>query len=65
MYKRRKIVGRNNFSGQEDNYSVQRNWIQVEYHACLVVKPITVNKFDSLFNYTLAGRSSELSKTAT
>ena len=56
VYKRRKIVGRNNFSAQEDNYSVQRDWIQLGYYACWLLSQLRLtNLIPSLIAHWRVG----------
>ena len=60
VYKFRKIYACNDFSTQFHKIilrykKVGYNINVIRQTACMVVNPITVNNFASLFNYTLAG----------
>ena len=64
MYKLKKIVGSNNFSAQfikiishYKKFGYNINLLQLT--ACLVVNPITVGNFASLFNCSPVGRTSD------
>ena len=64
VYKFKKIVGRVDFSDQFRNIIVRYKRIGYNINimrqsACLVVNPITVNNFVSLFNCTPVGRASD------
>ena len=69
VYKFNKIVGRADFSDQlkqiicykriGENINIMRQF------ACLVLNPITVNNFASVFNYTPVGRASDSMKAPT
>ena len=65
VYKFRKIVGRNDYSDQFKKTIIRykrigNNMNVMRQTACLVDNPITVNNFAALFNYTPAGRASDL-----
>ena len=62
VYKFKKIVGRNDFSDQFRNIIIRYkrigyNMNAIRQTACLVVNPITVNKFADLSNCTPVGRA--------
>ena len=64
VYKFKKIVGRADFSDQFRKIIVRykRNGYNINImrqSACLVLNPITVNNFASLFNCTPVGRASD------
>ena len=64
VYKFTKIVGRTNFSDQFKKIIMCYKRIGYNINimgqsACLVVNPITVNNFASLFNCTPVGRTSD------
>ena len=64
VYKLKKIVGYNNFSAQFMKLiyrykKIGYNNNVLQQTACLVVNPITVGNFASLFNCTLVGRTSD------
>ena len=70
VYKLKKIVGRTDFSDQFrkiiiDHYRKIISYKRIGYNintmrqsACLLVNPVTVNNFASLFNCTPVGRAS-------
>ena len=65
VYKFKKIVGRNEFSGQFGKILISYKWIGYNMNvmrqtACLVVNPITVDNFADLFNCMQVGRASDL-----
>ena len=65
VYKFKKIVGRNDYSDQFRKIIIRYKIIEYNMNvmrqtACLVVSPITVNKFADLFNCTPVGRASPL-----
>ena len=64
VYKLKRIVGRANFSDQFRKIIICYKCIGfniniMQQSACLVVNPVTVNNFASLFNCTLVGQASD------
>ena len=63
VYKFKRIVDRANFSDQFKKSSYVTNVLDItnimRQSACLVVNPVTVNNFASLFNCTPVGRASD------
>ena len=66
VYRFRKYFGRKDFSDQLKNIIHYKrtgyNIHVMRQSACLVVNPVTVNNFATLFNCTAAGRASDLMK---